>query len=166
MSCLSSHSSCCRQDQGNKRSMLNLPNSLLVLYLLHPLMLLVASKWLNFPVWGNVRVKIPYIRNVFSWCRPQRPFTVMSRYAPSSMCKSGAMHRLPQTSFSKSAVRCCISVCHMESNPPLGQDRTCSVKKLEPHAQFKGGQDRVQLYLRVMASGKLPCEVRIDVPQW
>ena len=79
---------------------------------------------------------------------PQNPFITMSSLAPSCVlavdkenssgetgCNSGSVATCYQTSVNSLAVRSRISLCLMEGNPPLGQDRACSTEKDDPQAQ-------------------------------
>ena len=57
-----------------------------------------------------------------------------------------------QTSVSSVAVRSRISLCLIDGNPLLAQDRACSTVNLPPQAHIEGISDGVQPYLRARAS--------------
>ena len=108
-------------------------------------------------------------KKVLSKVPPQNPFAAMSSRAPSwrlaeapvkvlfdTGCNPGSIHTSWHTSVSKVAVRLRISLCLIEGNPPLAQDRACSTENLLPQVQIDGISDGVQLYLRAKASWKAP----------
>ena len=53
-------------------------------------------------------------------------------------CNLGLVARCEQTSVNNLAVKFSVSVCLVESNPFLGQDRACSIEKDDPQAQCAG----------------------------
>ena len=55
-------------------------------------------------------------------------------------CKSGLVATCKQISVNSFAVRSLISLCRIEDNPPLEQDRACSTEKDVPQAQYVGVQ--------------------------
>ena len=74
----------------------------------------------------------------------QNPFITMSSQAPSytltvdreksfceTGCNSGSVDTCEHTSVNNInvAIRSLISLCRIEGNPPLGQDKACSTKK-------------------------------------
>ena len=84
---------------------------------------------------------------------PQNPFITMSGLAPSCTltvdraksscetdCNSGSVATCEHTSVNNVAVRSLISLCRIEGNPPLGQDKACSTEKDAPQAQCVGAR--------------------------
>ena len=82
---------------------------------------------------------------------PKNPFIMMSSLAPSCTltvdreksscetgCNSGSVATCEHTLVNNLAVRSLISLYRIEGNPPLGQDKACSMEKDVPQAQCVG----------------------------
>ena len=74
------------------------------------------------------------------------------RDSPVIGCNSGSIRTSLQTSVRRLAVRSLISLCLIEGEPPLGQERACSTENLAPQPHVDGVCRGCQLYLRAGAS--------------
>ena len=66
------------------------------------------------------------------------------------------MHTSLHTSVRRVAVRSRISLCLIDGNPPLGQDKACSTENETPQSHFDGSLSGVQPYHSARASWKAP----------
>ena len=66
------------------------------------------------------------------------------------------MHTSLHTSVRRVAVRSCISLCLIDGNPPLGQDKACLTENETLQSHFDGSISGVQPYRSAWAPRKAP----------